>query len=215
MNILGVFLVLIYNFVLLLTAPYIGRNNKELSRKYVHILCAGDWIIGNTFFNNIYYATIPPIVMIALMIISSKFNIFKSIERNNQNKSFGTVYFFVSMLILLIVSFEIYQSMIPLGSYFMLLCFGDGFAALIGKKLNWFTYGVFKHQKSISGSLAMLFFSILSFSIYTFFYDLKYTLMDVLFISFIATVFEGISFKGTDNLTVPLLTYIIFNITRR
>lgn len=214
MNILGIVIVLIYILFILFFSSIFSKYSIELSRKFAHIMCANSWIISNFFFDNIYYCIIPPFIITIIMILSYKYNIFKGVERPNQKKSYGTVYFFLAMIILEIISFVKYQSIITLGGYFLILGYGDAFAALIGKKKNWIPYKVGNYYKSISGNVAMFIFSFFSFYLYMIFYNLEYSIMDVFIISIIATFLEAISVKGTDNLTIPIGTYFIFELIR-
>lgn len=215
MNILGIAINFIYTFILLSLSPKIAKINKELGRKFPHILSFLTWIIGNHFYDNIYFAIVFPCVMMILMGFSYRFNLFKGVERENQIKSYGTIYYFVGILILYIISFVKYNSLIPMGAYFMMLCFGDGFAALVGKKLNWIPYKIGKSTKTVSGTLAMFGFSFLSFFIYSKIYSLNYSIIEILFVSLIATVFESVSIKGFDNITIPIGSYIVFEFIRR
>lgn len=210
MNILGIAISFAYTFILLWISPKIAKFDKEAGRKFPHIFSFMIWIIGNYFYNNLYFALVFPFVMMILMAFSYKFNLFKGIERENQIRSYGTVYYFVSIGVLTVISFLKYDNLIPLGAYFMILCFGDGFAALIGKKVNWIPYKVGQSIKTVSGNIAMFIFSVVSFYIYSEIFNLDYLFFEILLISFIATIFETISIKGLDNLTIPIGTYIIF-----
>lgn len=214
MNIFGIVVVLVYILFILCFSSVFSKYSIELSRKIAHIMCANSWIISNCFFDNIYYCIIPPLIITIIMILSYKYSIFKGVERPNQKKSYGTVYFFLAMIILEIISFIKYRSIITLGGYFLILGYGDAFAALIGKKKNWLPYKVGNSYKSISGNIGMFIFSFISFYIYIIIYNLEYSIIEVFIISIVATFLEAISIKGTDNLTIPLGTYFIFELIR-
>lgn len=91
--------------------------------------------------------------------------------------------------------------------------YGDGFAAVIGKRVKSKEYKIGNNKKTIAGSIAMfvvsLIISIISFKIL----NIDYFVCKAIVVSVIATVLEAISVKGLDNITVPIvvtvLTYII------
>lgn len=214
MNILGIVIVLMYILFILYFSSIFSKYSIEFSRKFAHIMCANSWTISNFFFDNIYCCIMPPFVMTIIMVLSYKYNIFKGVERPNQKKSYGTVYFFLAMITLEIISFVRYHSIITLGGYFMILGYGDGFAALIGKKKNWLPYKIGNSCKTVSGNIGMFIFSFFSFYTYILIFNLKYSIIEVFMISIIATFLEAISIKGTDNLTIPIGTYFIFELIR-
>lgn len=201
-------------FILSLFLPgKIKIISKETSRKMSHILC-GNWVFIYVFFNRFYVTNIIILIfMIILMSLSYKYNIFKGVERDDQNKSFGTVYFFISFLV-----FVIYIKLYNLNNeiyaiYLLPLIYGDAFAAIIGKKINWIEYKIFNNTKSVSGNIAMLIISLLVINLYNFFVlSNYYSILYLLSISIIASVIEAISVKGTDNFTIPIFTMIIMEV---
>jgi phytol kinase len=95
------------------------------------------------------------------------------------------------------------------------MAYGDSAASIVGEKYGKRKYRVLA-SKSLEGSLAMLFVSILSlivgFVFFSAFYPLS-VMRSVFFVvitAFVATVVEGLSLLGFDNLTVPLLCASIF-----
>jgi phytol kinase len=95
----------------------------------------------------------------------------------------------------------------------MPLGYGDGFAAIIGEKVHFGVYRIFNSRKSIAGNTAMFIMTFFVIVIYNLIYSLEYSIFQLILISFASTVVEAISIKGTDNLTIPILTYTIFIIT--
>jgi phytol kinase len=97
---------------------------------------------------------------------------------------------------------------------------GDGLAPIIGTKYGKHQYTIGKSTRSIEGSLVVFIASILG-SLFCFvFFDWfatggiqTYNLFQIITFSFVcgitATIIEGISPSGADNITVPLLTTII------
>lgn len=208
--IMELFLNVLYFILALFLPSKIRTTNIEMTRKISHMLC-GSWIFIYEFINK-YYLTniIIMIFMIVLMSISYKYNIFRSVERANQVKSYGTVYFFVAFLV-----FIIYIKLYNLNSevyiiYMLPLIYGDAFAAIIGKKFNWIEYKIFNNIKSVSGNISMMLVSLLVTILYNFFaLNNYYSITYLLLISIIASIMEAISIKGTDNFTIPIFTMII------
>lgn len=198
-------------FVFSLVVPSkIKLLSTEITRKISHILC-GSWVFVYVFLNQYFLTNIIVIIfMIFLMCISYKYNIFKGVERKNQVKSFGTVYFFVALLVLVI-----YVKMNNLEKsnmiiYFLPLIYGDAIAAIVGQKYDWIEYKFFNSKKTISGNIGMFLMSLISMTLYNVIVlNSIYSFMNILIISIIATFMEAISIKGTDNLTIPIFTYVI------
>ena len=200
----------IYIFFILHTSSKLKEYGDEVSRKFAHIAISNIWFIMNHFFSNVYVALLIPSVMIIVMAYSEKNNVFVGLKRDKAKISYGTICYFISMLILSIIGILIYNSLIPMGGFFLLLGYGDALAALCGKKYHLGVYNVSQYTKSISGNIAMLITSYIVFFIYAEIYNLEYSSFQIVFISITATIIEAVSIKGTDNLTIPLVTYIVY-----
>lgn len=198
-------------FILALILPgKIITTNIEITRKISHILC-GNWIFIFAFINKYFYTNVIIIVfMIGLMSVSYRYNIFKSVEREEQIKSFGTIYFFVSLFILVLLCklFNLNREFYII--YFFPLVYGDAFAAIVGKKINWIEYKVFSGKKTVSGNITMFSISLFIIILYNFFVlENYYTLLYLLIITSFATLMEAFSVKGIDNFTIPIITMCI------
>lgn len=184
--------------------------NIETTRKISHILC-GSWVFIYVFLNQYFLTNIIVIIfMIFLMCISYKYNIFKGVERKNQIKSFGTVYFFIALLMLVIYVKMNNLERSNMIIYYLPLIYGDAIAAIVGQKYNWIEYKFFNSKKTVSGNIGMLLMSLISVTLYNIIIlNSIYSFMNILIISIIATFMEAVSIKGTDNLTIPIFTYLI------
>lgn len=211
MNILGLVLSFVLIFIIIGIATIMQKKGilgDEGARKFIHIGVSNWWILAMFFFDNVIWASIAPVVFIILNYVSYKINLIKAMERGGKG-TLGTVYFPISLLILVIVTFLIEQPFIgAIG--ILILGYGDGLAAVIGTK-----YG--KHKlmlgKSVEGTITMFVASlIVSISLLAIFAPHFVWLAVV--IALFATVVEVITPKGLDNLSVPLLTsafsYLIF-----
>lgn len=204
-NLYGIILSYVYIGILFVISNFIGKNNKEISRKFIHISLAGYWIIAMFFFNNVICASIVPASFVLINTLSYKFNLIKSMEREEQD-GFGTIYYAIAILILSIVTFGIINKPIVGLAGMFVMCFGDGFAAVFGKKFGKKKYEIGNTTKSYLGSFTML---VITFGIiFTVFSYLgtTYNIAKAILVAVIATILEAVSIKGTDNITVPLIT---------
>lgn len=175
--------------------------NDEASRKLIHI-GVGNWIIiAYYLFDNIFLALIPPLSFIFLNWLSYRFHLVKAMERETKTTNdLGTVYYAISLFILILADFlafgKIELSILPI----LLMAYGDGLSAVIGQR---FQSKRLIAKKSLYGSLTMFVVSVLLSLI------MGYGLIGVLVISVISTIAELFTPKGFDNLTVPLLIYVV------
>lgn len=213
MNIWG--LVLSYILVFLIIGISTALQKFKLvgdegARKFIHIGVSNWWILAMLFFNGenaIWYAIVPPITFILLNYYSYKTNLIKSMERSG-NGNLGTVYFPISLLILVIFTFGVINRPEIGAIGILVLGYGDGLAAVIGK-----AYGKRKlvNNKSLEGSLTMLFASLIVVIIILLLtgYGLVTTLLVAVIISIASTLIELYTPKGLDNLSVPLFSSLL------
>ena len=206
-NIIGLILsyVFVFSVILLSTAiQYIFKLSTNFSRKIIHI-AVGNWIfIALYYFSNWYFAIIGPASFILINYISYRFNIFKAMELEEKNP--GTVYYSISLTILTFITFI--RSPFYIFPYLgiMAMTWGDGFAAVIGKK---FPVKIIRAGKSIGGSITFFLFTIVSCIIYLFIQNTSLNILLILAISitfaFVGMLIELFSPKNMDNFTVPLI----------
>lgn len=209
MNLLGIVLSYGYVGALLLIAPHLTKYGKEVSRKFVHIMSVNWWFIVMTFFSHMLWPLLISITFIIVNIVTLHCSIFKSIERDENQKGIGTIYYAISLTVLVIISFYYQDLLIGLtGS--LIMGYGDGFAALIGKKINYRPYHIGKNTKSIGGTMTMF---MVSFTIALgILYKAGYynPIQGALILSAIVTLLENIGVKGWDNILVPLTSAGIY-----
>lgn len=204
-NLYGIILSYVYIGILFVISNFIGKNNKEISRKFIHISLAGYWIIAMFFFNNVICASIVPASFVLINTLSYKFNLIKSMEREEQD-GFGTIYYAIAILVLSIITFGIINKPIVGLAGMFVMCFGDGLAAIFGKKFGNKKYKIGNTTKSYLGSFTMLVITFgIVFAVFSYL-GTTYNIAKSILIAVIATILEAVSIKGTDNITVPLLT---------
>ena len=209
-NIIGLIVSYAYVFLIIGLAKLFEKKSKEVSRKFIHIMVGNWWIIAMIFFDNVIYASIPPATFVLLNYLSYKKNIFSAMERDdNEEEGFGTVYFALSLLILSVITFGILNKpelgLIPV----LVMSYGDGLAAVIGQKIPSKKYKIKDTEKSVAGSTTMFIISLIAIAGYLFYTGSNLWILEALVMSAIATVIEAVSIKGLDNITVPILTFIM------
>ena len=173
----------------------------EGSRKFIHIGVANWWFIAMWQFDAWVLAIIPPVTFIILNYLSYRFDLVKSMERNEKSSSdLGTVYYAISLFIVTGLAF--YFDMVLAGLVAILaMGYGDGLGAVIGKQLKTKTI---KNGKTIAGSFTM-FLATLIIGLIVF--PERWFLM--FGVALIAMFIELFTPRGFDNLTVPLGIFLV------
>jgi len=200
----------IYAFGLLGIIEFIGKKAgwpQWVTRKLVHI-GAGMWVWGIWyFFDTWYIGIIPFATFIVLNYIFYRYRIFKAMDEEESTP--GTVYFAISITLLFLLFWRkglpadrVYLAVAPL----MAMTWGDAMASLIGKTFGKHRYTLLKHSRSWEGSAVMFLVSFVAIliSLEILHPDL-YNWPAALGAAFIASIVEGISPAGSDNLSVPLV----------
>lgn len=199
---------LIFGYILLLIFG-LGNivqkfTNGETSRKFIHIMLFMVWILIDHFLRGTIHQIIIPTVFIFLNVLSYRFQICKTIERTDGNH-FGTIYFALAITAILTIAYFWPDFYLPSGIAVMCLTFGDGFAALIGynfhsKKL----YG----NKSLYGFLAAFAATVISLSVFSFFYSTGLTPVHILLLGCVTAIFELVDW-GLDNFSIVFSTFFL------
>ena len=207
MDYIGILVSFIYLFLIIYISSLLSKGHSELSRKVIHIGVSNWWIIIIIFFNNVILASIVPAIFCIINYLSYKFDILKSMERD-ENKTLGTVYYAISCLLLTILTFTGFNNKLYAGIGILTMGYGDGLAALIGRKFTSREFKVFGNKKSVLGSFTMFLTSLIVITIITLCFN-QFNILKVLLLSSVATIIEAISPFGIDNLTVPILTSLL------
>lgn len=208
-NIIGLILSVIYIGAVIFGSTLVEKKGKEASRKFIHILLGNWWLIAVLFFDNVYIAAILPAIFIVINYLSYKFNIIKSMEREGENNSLGTVFYAISLLVLVIFTFGIIKNpWLGLCGVFT-MAYGDGFAAILGKKFKSKQFNILGSTKSFIGSFVMFMITFLIHSVFFGVIGTNYFILKAIVIGILATIMEAVSIKGTDNIIVPILTVLI------
>jgi phytol kinase len=185
------------------------------TRKIVHISVSNWWFILLAFFTRLGTAVIGPVSFIILNYLSYRHHLIPSMELSDNRKNLGTVYFPISLLLLVILGFT---EVIPLeagGIGILVLGYGDGSAALIGKRFGKRKRHLPGGEKSLAGTAAMVtvsFFAVLLLSALWFPGSMTAgrAVAAAAATAVGAALIELLTPWGIDNLTIPLGASVLF-----
>lgn len=214
-NLFGEIISFVFIAIVLISAKLFEKAGKEASRKYIHIVLSNWWIIAMVFFDSPIWASIGPITFVFVNFASYKFNLIKSMERDEEEKDgLGTVYYALTLLILSIVLFgplnrykNIWGPTIGLAGI-AVMGYSDALAAIVGRSVKSPSYTISTTKKTLAGSATMFCTTFIIISGFLAYCSIENWFFKALSISVIDTILEAISIKGTDNLTVPIATVI-------
>lgn len=224
-DIVGLIASYIYAFWLLFGVEALGKRlewPQAVTRKIVHI-GAGMWIWGIlALFDTWFYGIIPFATFIVLNTIFYRRQAFKAMD--SKDSSPGTIYFAISITVLFALLWrtggELDRAPIAAAGV-MAMTWGDGLASLVGYGWGRHQYTYLGHTRSWEGSAAMALGSFVSIfltlwllsgsglSPHSEVLGIATSLALALAGTIIATIAEGFSPAGTDNLSVPLLTGLL------
>ncbi|MBN2105255.1 DUF92 domain-containing protein [bacterium] len=183
---------------------------QEVSRKMIHI-GVGMLVV----FTPYYFQSNRPIIWLALIFIIVNFTAVRSGRLKGMHGtdrfSYGTIFYPLSILILLLVCWTGHKVIFMTSVLIMTL--PDALAAIIGENMKApHRYWLGQDEKSLEGSAAMFFSAwicvVVALSAFGPLDDLKFGLAQIIWIGCVtacmATAFESISSMGSDNFTVPL-----------
>ena len=211
MNWLGILVSYLYIALVIVGAKLFEKKGKEASRKIIHIMLGNWWFIAMYFFTNVWFAAFAPATFVIINYLSYKKDLIKVMEREQQD-GLGTVYYALALLILAIVSFGIFKNPALGLVQVLVMAYGDGFAAIIGKNIKSKKYKLSDSKKSFAGSLTMFVISTLLIGGYLavthsdVFWQTAHWPLISLMMGFVMTAVEAISGKGLDNISVPIGT---------
>ncbi|MBQ2727571.1 MAG: DUF92 domain-containing protein [Clostridia bacterium] len=202
----GYTLIFIYIFFLIFVLGEIVKKfaGVEASRKLVHIMLFGVWVLIDVFLKNTVHQIIIPVIFLILNALSYKFNIYKSVERTEGNH-FGTVYFAAAITVVLTIAYFCPAFYYPGGIAIACLTFGDGFAALIGYHVR---SPRIHNSKSLAGFLACMIAVILSLLAFRAIYDPALPVYAVFIIGAVTAILEMVDY-GLDNFSITFGTFFI------
>lgn len=211
-NIFGLLISFVYIGLVIGISAIFTKLSKEASRKFIHIMLSNWWIIAMVFFNNVWFAALGPAVFVVINFLSYKYNIIKVMERDDSaasEKTLGTVFYAISLLVLVILTFGINKQPILGLIGALVMGYGDGFAAIAGQSIKSKEYHVFGSKKTVAGSIVMFLISGIIIASTLFYLNVDLWILKTIIIAILVTLLEAISPKGSDNLTVPIAATLL------
>ena len=179
----------------------------EFTRKLVHVLTGFSVVAAMLLIPSwqpLFWVGVLFVLINSLSLWRGTFGVYSQSER----RSLGTVFYPFSFALLMLVLRDAQRPLAILAFSFM--AFADALAAFVGQKAP-------AHEKitlpgdakSIRGSLAMFAGSFFIALIGNSVFELEWSVhpwVAATFIALVATAAEALSYRGSDNLTVPLLS---------
>ncbi|BBM86727.1 DUF92 domain-containing protein [Candidatus Uabimicrobium amorphum] len=185
------------------------RWQHENARKFIHIGVCHWWIVTSFLVESLYYALLPTILFTFLNYASYRWQLVKSIERQGGKQDLGTVYYALSLFILVLMSWENSYRQNAALIAILILGYGDGLAAITGKNWGRITFSIMGSTKSIVGCTTMFIASCSAAYIVLRIMNHDHAIYLSIQLAIVATLLEAFTPKGFDNLSVPLITYVL------
>lgn len=176
---------------------------KKITRKIVHILVGFEWIVLNHFFGGGIHLLIVCLLFLALLVLSHWKKLLPMIESDADN-SLGTIYYAVAMSIMALITMFLPDMMIPFGIGVFCTSLGDGFAGLLGQMINTPSNPKIYGNKTLYGTLYNFIICFIVVGVIQKEFSLNFHLWQIVSIAIFATLFELLTGKGLDNITVTL-----------
>jgi phytol kinase len=199
-DIIGLILVYGYITLLLIISEKVLNKYPTFSRKFLHIMVGNVIFILPLFTSKFVMTFLVAAPFILLTFLMSPYSPFKLNDKiSSSGHGLGLVYYAVSWTILAFFFFD-QPWIIAVG--IVAMSYGDGMAALIGEKYGKHKYRIFGDKKSFEGSIAMFLVIIATLWMVLVYYQVTIdNLLVIPIVALIATIFEGITPKGLDNIT--------------
>ena len=202
-----VLLYLLSIFLISIVFKRFYKDNKEITRKIIHIGIGPLIPIAQFLEIDQKSALIFTGIVSLMVLINYTYKLFPTIE-DVERKSYGTIFYCLSLFILIWLFWD--KDPYALITGFFIMTFGDGLAGLIGKSFNSKSWIFLKQRKSLFGTLTMFLTSLIVVCSIGYAEQNSFNL-NYLAIAFLATVLEQFSFLGIDNLIVPISSALCFN----
>ncbi len=179
------------------------KQDPELVRKVVHIGTGNVLLIAWWLHIPTWLCVSSGVIFTAIALASHHTNILPTLNDVGR-KTYGVFYYALSITILVAILWDSHPQYAVIGV--MVMSWGDGMAALIGKRFGKHTFVYLGNTRSIEGSLAM-FATSLMMVIGVLVLTHGFSAQDIVValpVAAIAALLEAFSPGGTDNLSVPL-----------
>jgi phytol kinase len=212
-DVVGVAAVYIYVAALIIfTEKVFSKKYPVQSRKFLHIMTGNIAFILPLFQTREIMAFVAAGPFILFTFLMSPYSPIKSMrgKTSEAGHGLGLVYYAITWTVLAYAFFD-HRVIIAMG--ILAMSYGDGLASLIGIKYGTRKYTVFRDTKSYVGSIAMFVCTFLLLVIALLFYAEPLTSRVVVYLlcmAGVATIVEGVTPLGLDNLSVPFVVATMY-----
>jgi dolichol kinase len=212
-DIIGLILVYVYVILLLVVSEKVIKKHPNFSRKFLHIMVGNILFILPLFQSRWVMALLVAAPFILLTFLISPYSPLKIKDRiSGSGHGLGLVYYAISWTVLALIFFD-QPWIIAVGIAAM--SYGDGMASLVGMKYGKIKYNLTGDTKSLEGSLTMFIVLIGMLWVVLTYYAVPANPLVIVTVALVATIFEGLTPKGLDNITAcfsAVITYILLTI---
>jgi dolichol kinase len=213
-DIIGLIFVYGYIAILLIVSERVLKKYPTFSRKFLHIMVGNVLFILPLFTNQFVITFLAAAPFIIITFLMSPYSPIKLNDRISlSGHGLGLVYYAISWTVLAFFFFD-QPWIIAVGIAAM--SYGDGMAALIGEKYGKHKYKILGDKKSYEGSVTMFLVLIVTLSIVLAYYHVSTINVFIIpIVALVATIFEGITPKGLDNITAcfsAVGTYLVLTL---
>ena len=214
-QLLGVGIVGLWLAVVVCTALSVRHRwptQREWSRKVVHI-GTGPVVLLAWWFGINRWLALPAALLVTLATaLNHRFRVLPAVEDVGRH-SYGTIAYGASISLLLALFWPEQPLAVAAGALVMAL--GDGLAGLVGPQLQSPRWQLFGQSKSLAGTASMAGASLLVLAALAAAAEgsglAAPPLPNLLLIALLATALEQLSSFGIDNLSVPLLSSLLWS----
>jgi len=190
--------------------------SARVTRKIIHISVSNWWFLLMAFFDSAAYAVIGPITFIIINYVSYRYHLIPSMEFEERRKNLGTIYFPISLLILVILSFNGILPLYAAGTGILVMGYGDGLASLFGEQYGKWNFPIWDSRKSYVGTSVMFTATAAVVISMTLLFGPSFRFLELAAVAFViaavATFIELITPWGLDNITVPIGTAFLYTL---
>ncbi|MFX0181575.1 MAG: diacylglycerol/polyprenol kinase family protein [Candidatus Hodarchaeota archaeon] len=225
-----VLIVVLIVVLLFITFTYLMRKrgiiSQYFSRKLIHICAGPTFVLSFIFYSGSwfspYIASILPGIfallffLIGVGIIENEYFV-HSMSRSGDPRELlrGTFYYACAGGVVTLFFWTTYPPTVSSSPVsiviFSTLAIGDGFADIVGRKVNRMNFKILA-KKSVPGTLSMFISSIITciFGFLLFGFDLQSVFSLSLAAILFTTLVEAVSPRETDNITIPIAVILTF-----
>ena len=200
---------------LIVLSEFILKNfwSNKTNRKIIHITVGTAVSFTPYFFTHNHQPVLLAFIFLLSIFLVKEIIFLKSFH-NIERESYGTIFFPISYLLLALLFWD-YSNHITIS--FLILAIADPLASIIGENVkNKISFNILGDDKTLQGSIAMFVCSLSIILILSnhFFnnWDIAYRLMAAIIISIAVTIAEAVSYKGSDNLSIPITAFLFIEL---